>query len=593
MIRRWHSYTEHMDTEKNTTDSKQRQTGSTPVFDRQNYPAPVSVKAHQRVMRERAALVPEENEHRKRQLASSLTNAVVHEIDHATAKTVILKYEWLKNMGTTEFSFGLFFGEYLAGVVCFGRTAGSNVTSSVAGESNAQRVITLCRGACKHWAHEHSASFLISAACDLMVAKGYNVFVSYADPEAGEIGTVYQSTNWLYCGTTNPTLKFRTPDGIVKDSRLVHCYTRDRRGGRLAYRRTRDEQMKLMKEQGNVFFLGGSKYRYVSIRGNRRTVRTLRKALAWKVMPYPKRASLKATVVEPPRQTRFDPASPLQQSLGVSLPRVAPNEGSTTEAKAKRSTRGRSAIVAVSVAQYPGRKCWFLRHAAKYFRIHPCQTLIEPFAGSGLVGLSLLHAGIIDRLVLVEKDERMICLLEGLLDDPTLADRYVAFSCTTANVKGLLRSEKSAFRYLVQSRCSNRAKFDGGLRTVIDERWCRDMVVRNIRRVYALRDRITVVESDGLEVMRQYSDDPNVGCFADPPYSADAISKGHTMYRHHKLNHQKLFSILAGWRGPWLLTEDNSPMVRSLALCYRFRSKRVEMNTSDNRKTTELVLRRR
>jgi hypothetical protein len=274
----------------------------------------VGAKAHQRLIKEQAALTPEPDEHRKRELASSFANAVVRKIDYATAKTVILKYEWLKNFGTTEFSFGLYFGKYLAGVVCFGRTAGSNVTSSVAGGPNAQKAITLCRGACVHWAHEHSASYLISAACRLMVAKGYNIFVGYADPEAGEIGTVYQSANWLYCGTTNPTLKFRTPDGTVKDARLVHSYTRDRRGGRLAYRRTRAEQMRMMKEQGYEFFLGGSKYRYVSVCGNRRTVRALRKALAWRVLPYPKRASLKATVVEPPRQTRFDPASPPQNS---------------------------------------------------------------------------------------------------------------------------------------------------------------------------------------------------------------------------------------------------------------------------------------
>jgi hypothetical protein len=271
-------------------------------------------KAHQRIIKEQAALVPEPDEHRKRELASSLANAVVREIDHATAKTIILKYEWLKNMGTTEFSFGLYFGEYMAGVVCFGRTAGNRVNASVAGEPNAQEVITLCRGACKHWAHEHAASFLISAACRLMGAKGYRIFVAYADPEAGEIGTVYQSANWLYCGMTNPTLKFRTSDGKVKDARLVHAYTRDRRGGKLAYRRTRAEQMRMMKEQGYVFFLGGAKHRYVRILGDRRTVRALRKALAWRVLPYPKRASLKATAVEPPRQTRFDPASPLQHS---------------------------------------------------------------------------------------------------------------------------------------------------------------------------------------------------------------------------------------------------------------------------------------
>ena len=255
-----------------------------------------------------------------------------------------------------------------------------------------------------------------------------------------------------------------------------------------------------------------------------------------------------------------------------------------------REKTPKAKIVPISIAQSPGRKYWFLHRAANFFRAHRCQTLIEPFAGSAVVGLSLLHAGIVERLVLVEKDGRMACLLQGMLHDPSIADRYEAFECTRENVKQLLRTEPSAFRWLVQSRVSNRAKFDGGLRTTIDERWCRDMVVANIRRSQAMCGRIDVVEGDGLEVMRQYAGGQNVGCFADPPYSADSKSKGHTVYRHHKLNHQKLFSLLASWRGPWLLTEDNSRMVRRLALCHRFLFKRIPMNTSDNVRKHELMI---
>jgi site-specific DNA-adenine methylase len=122
-----------------------------------------------------------------------------------------------------------------------------------------------------------------------------------------------------------------------------------------------------------------------------------------------------------------------------------------------------------------------------------------------------------------------------------------------------------------------------------DSRWSRNFVVQNIRRVYAMRDRIEVIEGDGLTAMRSYADDPSVGCFADPPYVADATGKGHYFYRHHKLNHQKLFSSLAGWRGPWVLTEDDSQIVRRLALCYRF-SSRQALTGAENKKANELVL---
>jgi len=254
------------------------------------------------------------------------------------------------------------------------------------------------------------------------------------------------------------------------------------------------------------------------------------------------------------------------------------------------SRRRSSSVLRVSVAQYAGKKRWFVPYAAKFFRAHPCQTLIEPFAGSAIVGLSLLHARMIERLVLVEKDKRIACLLNGLVNDPKLADKYEAFNCTRENVKNLLRTEQSAFRYLVQSRCRNRGRFDGGLSKQIDSHWCREQVVSNIRHVYAMRDRISVICGDALEEMRKYAADQTVGCFADPPYTADINSRGHLMYREHILEHKKLFALLAHWRGPWLLTEDNSRMVRHLAACYRFNIRRVRMMTSDNHRKTELVM---
>ena len=160
-------------------------------------------KAWQRQIREQHALELDPLLEDKKHLASSLKNAWVREISRAEAETIILKYECLGSMGTTDYQFGLYFGEHLAGVVCFGRTAGTKTAESICGKEHAHLVKTLNQGACVHWAHPHSASFLISHACRLMADKGFHIFVAYSDTEAGEIGTVYQATNWLYCGPTN------------------------------------------------------------------------------------------------------------------------------------------------------------------------------------------------------------------------------------------------------------------------------------------------------------------------------------------------------------------------------------------------------
>ena len=122
-----------------------------------------------------------------------------------------------------------------------------------------------------------------------MTKKGYHVFIAYADPEAGERGVIFRACNFLYCGTTSPTEKFRRPDGKVYDARNVHLLTRDRRFGRLRYKRSRAEQKQLLIEQGCEFFKDtGCKHRFVGIFGDRRMKRTLRRALKWQVLPFPK-----------------------------------------------------------------------------------------------------------------------------------------------------------------------------------------------------------------------------------------------------------------------------------------------------------------
>jgi hypothetical protein len=252
---------------------------------------PTNGKCHQRIVREIMAEQPDPFLAEKLALAADFKNASVREISLAEAKNVVVTQEWLGNLGSSEFAFGLYFGEYLAGVVCFGSTAGTKVKESVCGIEHADKVTTLTRGCCLHWAHPHSGSFLVSAACREMTKKGYHIFIAYADPQAGERGVIFRACNFVYCGPTSPTEKFRRPDGKIYDARNVHLLTRDRRFGRLRCKRSRAEQKQLLIEQGCEFFKDtGCKHRFVGIFGDRRTKRILRRALRWEVMEYPKRA---------------------------------------------------------------------------------------------------------------------------------------------------------------------------------------------------------------------------------------------------------------------------------------------------------------
>jgi hypothetical protein len=227
-------------------------------------PIQYSRKAHQRLIREQHALEPDPLIDEKRALAASLKNAVVREIDRKTAKPIILKYEWLGTMGTTDFQFGLFFGERLAAVECFGRTAGTKTAESICGKEYAHLVKTLNRGATVHWAHPHAGSFAISHSCRLMAQKGYHIFVAYGDPAADEIGSIYQGCGWNYCGTVSSgSSSFVWPkepiekdpvwgtftDGKLHDERNIHHSIR--RGYGIEC--TRREKRLEMIQEGFVF----------------------------------------------------------------------------------------------------------------------------------------------------------------------------------------------------------------------------------------------------------------------------------------------------------------------------------------------------
>ena len=57
------------------------------------------------------------------------------------------------------------------------------------------------RGACASWTPKNLGSRLVMFSCRWMVENTTKrIFVAYSDPEAGEIGTIYQACNFDYLG---------------------------------------------------------------------------------------------------------------------------------------------------------------------------------------------------------------------------------------------------------------------------------------------------------------------------------------------------------------------------------------------------------
>lgn len=72
-------------------------------------------------------------------------------------------------------------------------------------------------------AHNAPTSRIVAIALRLLRkhSPGIRAVVSYSDPGAGHVGTIYQAMNWVYCGKTAQRKRYVGPDGTEYHDRQV------------------------------------------------------------------------------------------------------------------------------------------------------------------------------------------------------------------------------------------------------------------------------------------------------------------------------------------------------------------------------------
>jgi DNA adenine methylase len=105
-----------------------------------------------------------------------------------------------------------------------------------------------------------------------------------------------------------------------------------------------------------------------------------------------------------------------------------------------------------------------------------------------------------------------------------------------------------------------------------------------------IRKRIKFTKGDGFQVIKKYLDKSNVIFFIDHPYTASKKKAGTRLYKHHQINHEKLFELMTKIKGDFLMTYDDADEMRPLALKYRFETRLVAMNNTHHATMTELLI---
>ena len=105
-----------------------------------------------------------------------------------------------------------------------------------------------------------------------------------------------------------------------------------------------------------------------------------------------------------------------------------------------------------------------------------------------------------------------------------------------------------------------------------------------------MRDNISFIAGDGLQILREHSESPDTVFFIDPPYTAGGKKAGKRLYKHFELNHEELFEIADNLQGDFLMTYDDTDEVRALAKEHMFDVQTVPMKNTHHAKMNELCI---
>ncbi len=154
-------------------------------------------------------------------LAIRPTDIALRPIPAALARDVFERHHYLHSMPAgTRLAFGAFVGDLLWGAVSLG-----------VGPINAHRLVDGadrpdCLTLTRLWLNDtlprNSESRVLGLAIRaLRKFTGVKFLLSYADPAAGHVGYIYQATNWLYTGLSEPQPLMDLGDGVARHTRSV------------------------------------------------------------------------------------------------------------------------------------------------------------------------------------------------------------------------------------------------------------------------------------------------------------------------------------------------------------------------------------
>lgn len=145
-------------------------------------------------------------------------------VSSSVVRPMVERYHYLHSMpAAARYCFGVYLAEELVGAAVF--TAGARQGHRLLVGAKPQDVVTLARFYLTDAMPRNSESRVLGIVLrHFRRQTGIKLVLSYSDPAAGHVGTVYQASGWLYLGQTEPNSYVDVGDGRLHHPRSI--YTR-------------------------------------------------------------------------------------------------------------------------------------------------------------------------------------------------------------------------------------------------------------------------------------------------------------------------------------------------------------------------------
>ena len=261
----------------------------------------------------------------------------------------------------------------------------------------------------------------------------------------------------------------------------------------------------------------------------------------------------------------------------------------------------------LSPFRYPGGKSRLRETIINWIRdlgFRPTH-FIEPFAGGASVGLAVAELDLADHITLAEIDPDVSAVWEVVLNGQAdaFANRIRNFELTHTSAAEIVASKTTnqlsrAFRCLLLNRISRGGIMAAGSGWLnqgengngIHSRWYPETLAQRVELTRALRTKITFVEGDGLDLLRNFINDRRAVAFVDPPYVVRGRGAGARLYSYCDVDCDKLFEIIRAFCGGMVITYHRSVVVERLAGESGLERHTVTVQTGHSRCKRELIM---